>query len=80
MSSHRMIGVLHRLKLRILRGWFGQRIWYRYIHPPGAYCALCGRYYTYEEWSYLRTERISPKYIACRTLCVCGSDEWRFVG
>ena len=72
--------LLQRLKQRVLRGWVGQKVWYRYVFPPGAYCRACGRYYTYDKWDRLRTERVHPQYAAHYTICVCGTHEWRFVG
>ena len=68
------------LKRRILRGLFGQRIYYRYIKPPGAYCKNCGKRYTNLEWGKLPKERYYPQYKACKTICECGSSEWNFVG
>lgn len=71
---------LSRIKARFLKSWIGQNIWYRYIKPPGAYCKDCGKYYTYHEFSSLRSERIFPQYLAAHTLCECGSHIWTFVG
>jgi hypothetical protein len=71
---------LNKIRDAILRGWFGQTIWYRYIKPPGAYCKGCGRYYTYHQYALLPKEQIYPQCMATHTLCECGSHTWRFVG
>ena len=72
--------MLNKLRDAILKGWIGQRIWYRYIKPPGAYCKTCGRYYSYRQYDHLPRERIYPQYMAAYIICECGSHAWRLIG
>ena len=46
----------------------------------GAYCVECKRYYTFEEWDSLPTERICSLYMAFNTVCECGSKRWTYIG
>lgn len=46
----------------------------------GAYCVECKKYYTFEEWDALPSERIYPQYMASRHVCECGSKRWTYIG
>lgn len=74
---------LNKIRNAILMSWIGQNIWYRYIKPPGAYCKVCGKRYSYYQYDLLPKERVYPQHphiMATHTLCECGSHAWRFVG